>query len=469
MKTKIVLLFFYSLLAFSSIPLIAQQKNVLIIFSDDHSYHALGAAGNKQVKTPHLDRLAKSGCYFTQTYVMGGNQGAICTPSRAMMLTGSYLHRLYKDGATIPDSITSLPEVLRANGYHTFHTGKWHNDKASHHRMFTHGDKIFFGGMHFEKEGGQHHPKVYPFQESGIYTENMLTQVDTYSSELYTDGAIRFIKSTTAKEKPWLCYLALTSPHDPRTPPSPFDKMYDPDNIKLPPNYLPQHPFDLGTLDIRDELLLPRPITKGMVQKEIADYYGMISELDYQVGRILTALKENDFDKNTLIVFAGDNGLAVGQHGLLGKQNLYEHSIKVPMIFSGPDIPKSKYNGFTYLSDMAPTILEYLGIYEKNNMEGISHYKVFKNTNQKIRSHLYNVYSNLIRSYTSDDGFKLILYRNKDLYVTQLYNLKKDPWESNNLSLKKNNINYKINILKNELKMEMEKVRDPVNLDWFLR
>ena len=123
-----------------------KPKNILIIYSDDHSYHALGAAGNKQIKTPNLDKLGKQGMYFTQAHVMGGNQGAICTPSRAMMLTGRYVNKLPGDGAIISDSVTTMPEVLRSKGYTTFHSGKWHNDKASHHRMFSHGGNIFFGG-----------------------------------------------------------------------------------------------------------------------------------------------------------------------------------------------------------------------------------------------------------------------------------------------------------------------------------
>ena len=139
-----------------------------------------------------------------------------------------------------------------------------------------------------------------------------------------------------------MCYVALTSPHDPRTPPPPYDRLYDPTKIPLPKNFYPIHPFDNGDLNVRDEQLLPTPRTPEAIKKEIALYYGMISEMDAQVGRILVTLEKEGLMENTLIVFAGDNGLAVGQHGLLGKQNLYEHSIRVPMIFSGPGIPKNK-------------------------------------------------------------------------------------------------------------------------------
>ena len=98
----------------------SKSKNILIIYSDDHSYHALGAAGNKEISTPNLDKLAKSGLMFTQAHVMGGHQGAVCIPSRAMLLTGRYVNRLPGDGNIIPDSIVSLPEVLRKQGYNTY-------------------------------------------------------------------------------------------------------------------------------------------------------------------------------------------------------------------------------------------------------------------------------------------------------------------------------------------------------------
>ena len=445
----------------------SMAKNVLIIYSDDHSYHALGAAGNKQIKTPNLDKLVKQGLYFTQAHVMGGNQGAICTPSRAMMLTGRYVNRLHRDGADIPDSIPSLPEVLRANGYTTFHSGKWHNDKISHHRMFTQGGHIFFGGMHFEHEGGQFHPKVYSFNKDGYYPANELKKIDTFSSTLYTNDAIRFLRSESALSNPFLCYVAFTSPHDPRTPPEHFIKLYDADKIKLPENFKPQHLFDIGTLNIRDELLLPKPLSTEAIKKEIALYYAMVSEMDFQVGRILDALDKSGLRQNTLIVFAGDNGLAVGQHGLLGKQNLYEHSIRVPLIFSGPGIPEGKkYNGYTYLSDIAPTILNHLGLKIPASMEALSHYPVFKNQNAKIRSYIYNLYSTYMRSIKSHDEFKLILYNVKGQKTMQLFNLVSDPWETKNLAINPKFAN-KIIELKNALRIQMLRCHDPLTISDF--
>ena len=443
----------------------SRAKNILIIYSDDHSYRALGAAGNTDVLTPNLDKLAKSGLMFTQAHVMGGHQGAVCIPSRAMLLTGRYVNRLPGDGSTIPDSIVSLPEVLRTQGYNTYHTGKWHSDKASHSRMFSTGGDIFFGGMHFPKFGGQEHPTVYLYDSTGVYDEKRKRTSDTYSTTLYADHAIQFLSSTTAKAKPFFCYVAFTSPHDPRTPPDKFSRMYDPAKIPLPANFLIKHPFDNGDLNVRDEQLLPVPRDPDAIKKDIALYYGMVSEMDAQVGRILETLEKSGLKENTLIIFAGDNGLAVGQHGLLGKQNLYEHSIRVPMILSGPGVPMNKKtDGFTYLSDITPTIFDYLQLPRPSSVEGRSLLPVIQDPSKKVRSSIYNVYGHWSRSIKSEDGFKLIVYNVDGIATTQLFNLKIDPWEIKDLS-KDQAYSEKIMQMRNLLKQQMAAAFDNLNIE----
>ena len=442
-----------------------RAKNILIIYSDDHSYHALGAAGNKEISTPNLDKLAQSGLMFTQAHVMGGHQGAVCIPSRAMLLTGRYVNRLPGDGNIIPDSIVSLPEVLRKQGYNTYHTGKWHSDKASHSRMFSTGGDIFFGGMHFPKFGGQEHPTVSLFDSTGVYNENRKRVSDIYSTTLYAENAIKFLSSSTAKSSPFFCYVAFTSPHDPRTPPGKFSTMYDPAKISLPANFLIKHPFDNGDLNVRDEQLLPVPRDPEAIKKDIALYYGMVSEMDAQVGRILDALEKSGLKENTLIVFAGDNGLAMGQHGLLGKQNLYEHSIRVPMIMSGPGVPiNKKTEGFTYLSDITPTIIDYLEVKRPSSVEGRSLLPVIKDPSRKVRSSIYNVYGHWSRSIKSEDGFKMIVYNVDGALTTQLFNLKKDPLEINDLS-KDQAYNQKILQMRALLKQQMTAAFDDLNID----
>jgi arylsulfatase A-like enzyme len=163
-----------------------KAKNVIILYSDDQTFRTIQALGNKEISTPNLDKLVKSGLTFQQAHVMGGHQGAVCIPSRAMLMTGRYVNRLPGDGNVIPDSLVSLPEILRQKGYTTFHTGKWHSDKNSYARMFSKADHIFFGGMHFPKEGGQEHPRVNHFDPTGKYPVEKSFLSETYSSYLYS-------------------------------------------------------------------------------------------------------------------------------------------------------------------------------------------------------------------------------------------------------------------------------------------
>ncbi len=288
--------------------------------------------------------------------------------------------------------------------------------------------------MHFEGEGGQFHPYVYDYNDKGDYPKNGGYKSDTYSTELYANAAIKFLESDTAKQKPFLCYVAFTSPHDPRTPPAAIRNRHRPSDIPLPPNFLPEHPFDNGDLRVRDELLLPHPRTESAVKEQIALYYDMVSEMDAQVGRILEALDRSGLRNSTMIVFASDNGLALGQHGLLGKQSLYEHSIRVPMIFIGTGIPVNKQSqSFAYLSDIAPTIYDWLGVEAPPTVEAKSLMPIFRDPKAKVRDNIYNIYGHWSRSLKTSDGYKLIAYNVKGNEYLQLFDLKKDPWERENL------------------------------------
>ncbi len=461
---KCLMLFSFFLLSAGQLG--AQKaKNIIVLYSDDQTYNTIHAWGNHGIRTPNLDKLAAAGLSFMQAHVMGGHQGAVCIPSRIMMLTGRYVNRLPQDGAVVPDSLVSLPEVMRSKGYTTFHTGKWHSDRVSHDRMFNAGDDIFFGGMHTDKDSGQFHPLVYHYSGNGNYPASAAWHSDTFSTELFADAAIHFLESKEAKSKPFFCYVAFTSPHDPRTPPPAFAEKYKPTEMMLPPNFLPQHPFDNGDLNVRDEMLLPHPRTPEAVKEQIALYYDMITEMDAQVGRILDALDRTWLRENTLIVFAGDNGLAVGQHGLLGKQSLYEHSIKVPMIIAGPGVPANKKtNAFVYLSDIAPTIYHYLGLEAPSIVEAKSLVPLFRNPKVTVRDNIYNVYGHWSRSIKSPDGYKLIAYNVKGVKTIQLFNLNKDPWETTNLAGKPEQ-QERLQKMWRQLKEEMAAAHDDLDID----
>lgn len=428
----------YLLLAglYVCLSVFAQQKplNVLVLYSDDQRYNTIHALGNKEIFTPNLDRLVNTGVAFTRAHTMGGMHGALCAPSRAMLHTAQYLHSLEKKGDFIPPTHIMMPEYLQTLGYKTYGIGKWHNDKAAFNRAYQDGGGIYFGGMHFPKDGGQESPRYVEYDATGKY-DVPFQHAEKFSSEFYADHAIAFLNRQQEENQPFFCYVAFTSPHDPRTPPQKFRDMYPWQNVSLPPNFLAEHPFDNGDLKVRDEVLLPRPLTEEMARKELALYYGMISELDDQIGRILDALEKNGQRENTLIVFAGDNGLAVGSHGLLGKQNIYEHSMRVPMIFSHPSLPQNQQrNQLCYLADIFPTVMDILQVNVPEGLQSTSLFPYIQKPGEKGRKAIYYAYRDIQRGVRTEDNWKLIRYNVNGTETTQLFDLNTDPFETKNLA-----------------------------------
>jgi arylsulfatase A-like enzyme len=439
MKTK-TMFYGLTLLCAGSVSLVKAQQvekkqkppNILFLLTDDQSYNTVHALGNKTIVTPNMDRLVSEGTAFMQNHVMGGLQGAISMPSRAMLLTGRYSQHLQRDGQIIPESDKTFPELFRENGYQTFGTGKWHSDKASFNRSFSTGSDIFFGGMQQYATNGHFRPFLHDYDPAGKYEKGRFRT--KFSSVCYADASIDFLKNRKDKNKPFLIYVAFNSPHDPRTPPPGYGHKYDAGNIPLPLNFLSRHPFDNGDMNVRDETFLPLPRTPEMIQKELALYYGMVSEVDEQIGRILEALEESGEYNNTIIVFTADNGLAVGQHGLLGKQNLYEHSVKTPLVIVGPQVPKNEKNSaFSYLLDLYPTLCELTGIKYPKSIDGKSLKNAITEKKPEGREHIYLAYINIQRAVKKED-YKLIRYNIGGQERVQLFNLATDPLEQNNLA-----------------------------------
>lgn len=429
------------------------RPNVVFIVSDDQRADAIHALGNEAISTPTLDKLAQSGVVFTNAYIMGSTVGAVCIPSRAMFLTGRTLYHVPLDigGAT------TFPEWLRQNGYFTFGTGKWHNQPPSFVKSFDAGKRVFFGGMH-----DHWRVPVRDLLPSGRFSNQYV--IEKFSSELFTEAAIEFLRSYDG-ERPFLLYIAYTAPHDPRTPPEKFARMYDPTKIPLPKNFMPEHPFDNGELRIRDEKLAPWPRTPEVIREHIAAYYGMITHMDEQIGLLLNALRECGHAEKTIVIFASDNGLAIGSHGLLGKQNLYEHSVKVPLIVSGPDLPKGKsVDAPCYLLDLFPTICDLLGLPTPDGVEGISLLPLILGRARRTREALFFAYKDVQRA-ARKGRLKLIEYFVKGRKITQLFDLASDPWELNNLA---NSPHYRAEVssLREELRRLQRELDDPMAGKW---
>ena len=407
------------------------QPNVLFMIADDHRWDAIRGMGDPTVQTPTMDSLMARGTTFHQTHIMGSLVGAVCVPSRAAVLTSANLFR--SGGNQINRDLAVWPQVMCEAGYHTFFSGKWHNDRQTFTDSFDDGAKIFFGGM-----SDQYKVPVFDFDPTGKYPDDARYIGEKFSTELFTDAAVQFIENYSETD-PFFLYLSFTSPHDPRTAPGEYATMYSPEDIPVPENFLPEHPFDNGEMRIRDEVLAPFPRTPKIVQQHIADYYGMITHMDAEMGRVLSTLEATGHLDNTIVIYTADHGLAVGQHGLLGKQNLYNHSIHVPSIFAGPGIPEGEtVDALTYLYDVFPTVCELTDVACPDTIEGCSLVPLMNGHVERVRPTVFAAYRDIQRTIT-DGRWKLIRY-----YVSeetgagtdciQFFDLEQDPWETTNLA-----------------------------------
>jgi arylsulfatase A-like enzyme len=416
------------------------------LFTDDQRFDTIGALGYPELITPVMDSLVARGTAFTNAYIMGGSCGAVCMPSRAMLMTGRTLYHLEGQGQRIPKEHMLLGEALQALNYTTFGTGKWHNGPESYARSFSTGAEIFFGGMddHWNVPACDFDPtgkyeNSHPFIRDPFVTNQVTSrhvdhiQPGVHSSELFAGAAVDFLHGYDGQD-PFFMYVSFMAPHDPRTMPRDYLDMYDPATVTLPENYMPTHPFDNGELLVRDELLAEFPRTPDEIKRHIAEYYAMISHLDAQIGRILAALDERGWTENTLIVLAGDNGLAIGRHGLMGKQNLYDHSLHVPLLMAGPNVPQGETRyAYTYLLDIAPTLLDYVGVPAPPTMEGRSLMPALMDPAHTLRDTLYFAYRGYQRA-IQGDRYKLIEYVVDGTRTTQLFDRRADPWEMEDLA-----------------------------------
>ncbi len=376
------------------------KPNVLFILADDMRTDSIGALGNPHIQTPNLDTLVRRGMAFTHAYCMGSLVPAVCTPSRTMMLTGrSLFHLPTPDGR---GNYALWPNAMKAGGFDTFHLGKKENS--------------FVPGMEaFDR-------CVYVPTAPALREE---------TSRTTADGVIEYLRGRN-RRKPFFIYYAPPVPHDPRVAPKEFMDLYDPARIPLPVSFLPYHPFNNGEMLVRDELLAPHPRAPEVIRRHLADDYACITCFDHHLGRILDVLKETGQLDHTIIIFAADNGLSLGDHGLMGKQNLYEFGgMHVPLVLAGPGIPHGETAGLVYLHDLFPTVCELTGTAIPPLVESRSLVPILDGRAAKVRDTLFTAYGKVQRA-LRDDRWKLIRYPR--INRTQFFDLQKDPHEIQDLA-----------------------------------
>lgn len=384
--------------------------NVLFLFADDMRADSIAALGNPVVKTPHLDSLVRRGRVFTNAYCLGGNSPAVCTPSRNMLLSGKAYFR-WKDfhppkgqrGLLAPGEGMNFPASLKQAGYITYHHGKKQN--------------------------------TAPFIEACFEINKYLKddQAERLSGEPgreIVDDAIRFLRERP-QTRPFFMYLAFANPHDPRVAAPVYYDQYQRAQIPLMKNYRPLHPFDNGEMTVRDERLSPWPRTEDEIRRTLHEYYATITGLDHHIGRLLRALEELQLTDRTLVIFSADQGIAVGSHGLLGKQNLYEAAMKCPLVMAGPGIVPGTSTALVYLFDIYPTVCDLVGADCPRDLDGRSFKAVLKGEQSSFRDGIFLSYRDVQRAYR-DARWKIIRY--PQVGVTQLFDLEEDPDELHNLA-----------------------------------
>jgi arylsulfatase A-like enzyme len=422
----------FALLAFTLLAQAAEPRkpNILFILTDDQApFDFKFYNPQSTLDSPVISALASGGMVLDAAHHMGAFTGAVCVPSRHMILSGRTVwHLPTGPGAkTCPPNLenNSIGPVFRRAGYATMRTCKQGNSYPA-------ADKLFDVVHDATKRGGT--------AETG--------------SAWHAERVLDYLGERKNKkdERPFFIYFGLSHPHDVRdgTPellanygatnhtdknaPPALHKLQPP----LPPNWLPEHPFNNTHRNVRDEQSVSGVWGRrdeATIRNEIGREYACAENIDTQIGRVLARLKEMGELENTYIFYTADHGIAIGRHGLQGKQNLYEHTWRVPMIIKGPGIkPGSRAPGNIYLGDLLATFCDLTGVPAPETNEGTSFKPVLLGEKATIRDTLYGVYNGGdkpgMRSVKQGD-WKLIEYESTTAAVreTQLFHLKENPHE----------------------------------------
>ncbi len=411
------------------------RPNFLFIITDDQAPATLSAYGNKICQTPNLDRIAAEGVTIDGAYHMGANKGAVCTASRHMVMSGRTLWHVPVAYARTPEHLkehvppnleqNTIGAIFKRAGYDTMRTCKVGNS--------------------YQKANNQ-------FETVRDQTSRMGDDKEM-SSLWHGDQVVEFLDQRTSskEEKPFFVYMGFSHPHDERNGTTENLTKYhatnefDPGKTKaldgappVPVTWLPEHPFHHGHKKLRDEERVPgvdKHRDEDTIRNETGREYACIEYIDDQIGRVLERLAAAGELDNTYIFYTSDHGIAVGRHGLMGKQNLYQHSWRVPYIVKGPGLEKGhRAEGNIYLLDSLRTMLDLAGIEVPQTVEGLSFRNVLQGAKDVVRETLYGVYCGGttpgIRAVKKGD-WKLVKFDVLDGTVreTQLFNLAENPEE----------------------------------------
>ncbi len=419
----------------------SSHPDIVLILTDDLAFNAIGAGGNAVVRTPNIDRLAASGTLFTHAYNSGAWNGAVCIASRTMLMTGlQFQHAKAADLKGLVKDGRMWSQLLAKAGYHTFMTGKWHVVGADPKACFEQTEDLS-GGFLPSSGGDAAYRRPSADGSADAWRSDDKAQGGFWRpdgrhwSEVTADRGIEMIKAGAAKAEPYFLYLAFNAPHDPRQAPREYLDQYPEDQVDVPASFQPEYPYaaKIGCdASLRDENLAPFPRTPHAVRVHRREYYAAISYLDAQVGRVLEAIAKHGRPERTLILFTSDHGLACGDHGFLGKQNMYESALRPPLILAGPGFKAgATVEERVYMQDIMPTALEAAGVPVPATVDFKSLSPLTRDPGAKAYDEVHAVYMHLQRMVIAE-GWKLIEY--PEAKVVRLYDLGRDPQELHDLA-----------------------------------
>lgn len=413
-------------------------RNVIFILTDDHRYDFMGFTGKLPwLKTPNLDKLAKEGAYVKNAFVTT----SLCSPSRASILTGQYshVHTIVDNVSPEPKNLIFFPQYLQKAGYQTGFFGKWH--------MGYDDDRPRPGFNHWESFLGQ---GVYWNPLLNINGKNVQYKDSTYITDLLTDHAVNWLKNRD-KKKPFFLYLSHKAVHAPVEPAKRYSGMYKNKPYPAPPTYYQTLTDEYKLLGWPEWVKQQRYSWHGVdfpyhthnrIEDYVQTYCETLMAVDESIGKVMAYLKENGLDKNTLVIYMGDNGFSWGEHGLIDKRQFYEESVKVPFLAYCPELFKGGQTITKMVQniDIAPTILQVAGLKKPDYMPGKSFIQLLKGDTTAWRNKIfYEYYWEYDYPMTPTifgvrtDKYKYI--RSWGVWdAHELYDLEHDPEEIHNLA-----------------------------------
>lgn len=408
-----------------------QKPNVVFIMSDQHNANALSCYGNKEISTPNLDRLAKSGVLFTHAYCQTGQS----VPSRYSIFTGRYARSTgtYSNGCGQNPDENTVADLFKKAGYVTATIGKHHMEMGPENQ--NHGFDVVETPV-----GG--HVAVNPLPMDEVSPGRSNVGESNAPNEQHTCGltaarSIKFIQDN--KDKPFVLWCSFVGPHTPIVPSAPWSRQYKPEDLTLPVNHTA---IDHDMPGVDGLIRKSGKFSNEMYHKQtLAYYYGLVSQIDYNIGLVLDELKKLGLDKNTIVIYSADHGEMMSEHGAWTKgSTAYEATIRVPYIVSYPNVFEGgkTCDELVCSIDVLPTLLDVAGLDIPANIQGKSLVPLVENKAPEWREYIFtelgaNPKSGVVGVRSKD--FKYVRFMTAgNVEYEQLFDMNNDPWEMKNLA-----------------------------------